>query len=153
MKRPPLHPVCRRTWRRGSHLLQLSPKPKVSLNWGLYWETMRTGLGCLKLPFILPWEDLVYIFVLALTMLTVGKAEVMMRGLRFITMYDIWRLVLSAVLDVLKAYRDSLGPFYHMLPDACQRRQNNTEEISHISPSSSSESPILGSFPAENCES
>ena len=68
-------------------------------------------------------------------------------------MYDISRLVLSAARDVLKAYREGLGYFYHLLPNACWRRQNDTEENSHISSSSSNESPIFGSSLAENYES
>lgn len=65
VKRAPLHPVCRWTWRRGSHHLQLSLKPKVSLSLDLNWETMRSGPGFFKFPIYLPWEDLVYLFLIA----------------------------------------------------------------------------------------
>lgn len=120
-----------------------------------FWTGRQWGLGlaCLKFPSILPWEGLVCLFVLALTFLTVGKAEVLISGLQFITTYDIWGLVLSAALDVLKAYREGLGYFYYLLPKTCRRSQNNSEEISHISSPSSNEPLILGSFLAENCES
>lgn len=72
-----------------------------------------------------------------LSFLKVRKAEVVIDGLKNVTVY-VWRLVLSA--QFLKSKKVGLGYLHPLLPNACQSRQSNTEEISCISSSSSNES-------------
>lgn len=57
------------------------------------------------------------------------------------------------IFDVLKSERAGLEYLHSLLPNACQRRHNNTGEIGCISSSSSNEFLILGSLLAENSES